>query len=84
MHPTIDRLRQMLATGLTGLAAVACLACCLIPVLLAGGVLSGAGWAIAGHWLPGVAIALVAMAGLVWWWSIQHRSHTIGSVDGPE
>ena len=35
MSRTVDRLRQVLPTGLTGLAGVACVACCLIPALLA-------------------------------------------------
>jgi hypothetical protein len=71
----VDRLRQVLPTGATGLAGVACVACCLIPVLLAVGVLSGAGWVIAGHLMPGIAAALVAMTALVWWWATRHRTH---------
>lgn len=82
MSRTVDRLRQVLPTGLTGLAGVACLACCLIPALLAAGVLSGAGWAVAGHLMPGVATALVAVTGLVWWWATRHRTHTTGCADG--
>lgn len=58
---------RVVPAGLTGLAGVACAACCLIPPLLAVGVLGGAGWAAAGRVLPGVAVALVAAAGLAWW-----------------
>jgi hypothetical protein len=56
--------RRLVSAGLTGLAGTACLACCAIPLLLAVGVLSGAGWAIAGQWMPGIALSLVALAAL--------------------
>jgi hypothetical protein len=52
-----------------------------VPALLAAGVLSGAGWAVAGHWLPGVAIALVAVTGLVWWWATRQPTHNTGCAD---
>jgi protein-S-isoprenylcysteine O-methyltransferase Ste14 len=72
--PTVtDRARRLLPSSLTGLAATACAACCVIPLLLAGGVLSGAGWAVAGAWMPGVAIALAGLAGAAWWWTSRRR-----------
>jgi hypothetical protein len=67
----------------TGLAGTACVACCAIPLLLAAGVLSGAGWAIAGQWMPGIAPSLVALAALAWWRTTTrrhpHRSGCAGS-----
>ena len=56
MSRTVDRLRQVLPTGLTGLAGVVCMACCLIPALLAARVLSGAGWAIAVAAVTGLSV----------------------------
>jgi mercuric ion transport protein len=66
--PTLaDRVRRLLPPGLAGLAGLACVACCALPVLLAAGVLSGAGWAVAGAWMPGLAVVLAASAGALWW-----------------
>jgi hypothetical protein len=48
-----DRVRRLLPSGLTGLTAIACAACCVVPLLLGAGVLSGAGWAATGSWMPG-------------------------------
>jgi hypothetical protein len=44
MPALADHARRLLPSGLTSLASVACAACYLIPILLAGGVLAGAGW----------------------------------------
>jgi mercuric ion transport protein len=63
---------------LTGLAGTACAACCAIPLLLTAGVLGGAGWAVAGQWMPGIALALVALATLAWWRTTRHRAHRSG------
>jgi hypothetical protein len=60
-------IRRRLPTMLAGLAAVACVACCTLPLLLAAGALSGAGWLITGWWLPAVAGLFVASAGVLWW-----------------
>jgi len=77
MPTSVDRARRLLPSGLTGLAGLACAACCAVPVLLAGGALSGAGWAVAGGWLPGIAVALSALAAAAWWWARRHRSRTV-------
>ena len=82
MPKTVDRARRVLPSGLTGLAGVACAACCVIPLLLAAGVLSGAGWAAAGAWMPGIAVALAALAGGAWWWTARRRHHG-GCAGGP-
>ena len=64
------------------LAGTACLACCTIPLLLAAGVLTGAGWALAGQWMPGVALSLVALAALAWWRTARKPTHgSTGSRD---
>ena len=65
--------RRVVSAGLTGLAGTACLACCAVPALLAAEVLGGAGWAIAGRWMPGIAVSLVALATLAWWRTTRHR-----------
>ncbi|MEV5210960.1 hypothetical protein AB0K35_26145 [Micromonospora sp. NPDC053740] len=85
MPKTVDqnaaRARRGLPFDLTGLAGLACAACCAIPLLLAAGIVSGAGWATVGAWMPGIAIALAALNGGVWWWA-SRRSHRGGCVGG--
>ena len=54
------------STALAVIAGLACLACCLVPVLLTAGVLGGAAWIALGRWMPSIALALAAAAGLVW------------------
>lgn len=81
MPTPADRARRMLPSGLTGLAALACAACCAIPLLLGAGVLSGAGWAAAGAWMPGVAVATAALAGLAWWWARRRGRQRTGRDD---
>jgi mercuric ion transport protein len=56
-----------------GLAALACAACCALPFLIAAGVLTGAGAALAQNVLLAVAGVLIAAAGLMWW---LHRRRT--------
>lgn len=51
---------------LGGLAALACVACCALPVLIAAGVVGTGVGALVG-WLPAVAIALAVVAVGVWW-----------------
>jgi mercuric ion transport protein len=66
---------------MTGIAGAACAACCILPPLLAAGVLGGAGWAAANRFMPGVAVALAVLAGLSWWWASK-RSHTTSCAGG--
>jgi mercuric ion transport protein len=49
------------------LAALACAACCSLPFLVAAGILTGAGAAIAQNILLGASGSLVAAAGGMWW-----------------
>jgi mercuric ion transport protein len=76
-----DRARRVLPSGLASLAGLACAACCAIPLLLAAGVISGAGWAAAGAWMPGIAVALAALASGAWWW-VRRRRHHSGCAGG--
>lgn len=55
-----------------GLAALACAACCAIPVLIAAGVLTGAGAALLRNGLLAVS-ALLAVAALGMWWLHRRR-----------
>jgi hypothetical protein len=75
--PAPDRVRPVttrrLPKALAGLAGVACLACCLIPVLLTAGVLGGAGWVALGDLLPAAAIVLMVTAGGLWWVTARRR-----------
>ena len=75
-------LRRWLPGSLGGLTGLACALCCVIPVLLAMGVIGGAGWAAMGQILPGVAAALAALTGLAWWWTARPRVHVAGCAGG--
>lgn len=53
--------------ALVGIAGLAGLACCLIPVLLTAGGLGGVAWTTLGQWMPTIALVLAAAgAGLFW------------------
>lgn len=79
----MDRLRRILPGGLGGLTGLACALCCVVPILLAAGVVGGAGWAALGRVLPGVAVALAAATALAWWWSNRRRTaHATGAPRG--
>jgi mercuric ion transport protein len=80
-----DRARRALPSGLAGLASLAGLACaasCAVPLVLAAGVFSGVGWASVGAWMPGIAVALAALAGAVWWRTRRRRHRGGCSGDG--
>lgn len=73
--------RGLLPRALTGLAGIACAACCAVPLLLGAGVFGGAGWAAAGRVLPGIAVALVVLAAAAWRWGSRRR-HVHGCAGG--
>ena len=73
--------RRRLPTALAGLWALACVACCALPLVLAAGALSGAGWVITGQWPPAVVGLLLASAAVVWW-SFHRRRHQQGCPGG--
>ncbi|MEV5491502.1 hypothetical protein AB0L47_26490 [Streptomyces bobili] len=60
--------RERTLKALAGLAGLACLACCLLPALITAGVV-GAGASPFVGWLPGIALALAALAAAAWWLS---------------
>lgn len=70
--------RRLLPSGLASLAGLACIGCCAIPLLLTAGVLGGSAWAGLGRVMPGIAVALAALAGLAWWRATHRRGHTSG------
>lgn len=59
--------RTLLPGGLTALAGMSAVACCAVPLLLATGLLGGAGWILAGQIMPGIVLALTAAAAATWW-----------------
>jgi mercuric ion transport protein len=81
MPSLVERAHRLLPSGLTGLAGVACAACCVIPMLFAAGILSGAGWAAAGAWMPGLTVVLAVAAVGAWWW-VSRRRHRAGCAGG--
>ena len=78
----ITKLRRLLPASLGGLTGLACALCCVIPVLLAAGILGGAGWAFLGQILPGTAIALAALTALTFWWAKRRPAHAAGCSGG--
>lgn len=71
-------LRRLLPGGLGSLAGLACLLCCLVPFLIAAGILGGAAWSVFGTVLPGIAVALAGLSLAAWWWSSRRRAHAAG------
>ena len=78
----IKTMRGLLPGSLGGLTGVACALCCAIPLLLAAGVLGGAGWAFLGQILPALALALAAATALAWWWAKRRPAHAAGCAGG--
>lgn len=74
----MNMLRRLLPASLGGLTGLACALCCAIPLLLTAGILGGAGWAVLGQILPGIAIALFAATALTWWWAKRRPAHATG------
>ncbi|GAA2996949.1 hypothetical protein GCM10017559_16850 [Streptosporangium longisporum] len=79
-----DRRRRLLPAGLTGLAAVACAACCVLPVLLAAGVIGGTGAVALTGVMPTVALISGGVAVLAWGpvWFLRSRRHATGCAGG--
>ncbi|MEV6594862.1 hypothetical protein [Streptomyces acidicola] len=70
--PAADPSLHKTPKALTGLAALACVACCALPVLITVGVLGAGAGAVVG-WLPGLAVVLAVLAAGTWW--LQQRRH---------
>ncbi len=75
-------IRKLLPGSLSGLTGLACALCCAIPLLLAAGILGGAGWAWFGQILPGVTVALAALTGLAFWRMRRRPAHSTGCAGG--
>ena len=75
-------LRRLLPASLGGLTGLACALCCAVPLLLAAGIVGGAGWALLGEILPGIAVALAAVTALAWWWAKRRPAHAPGCSGG--
>lgn len=71
--PVVDNAPPTRSKVTGALAALACAACCALPLLIAAGVLTGAGAAIARNTLIAVA-AVLATAALGTWWLHQRRN----------
>ena len=70
--------RRSRVTG--ALAALACAACCALPLLITAGVLTGAGAALLEKTLLAVAAGLAVLALGMWW---LHRRRTAPSSGAP-
>lgn len=71
--PPVDNAPPTRSKVTGGLAALACAACCAIPLLIAAGVLTGAGAAVLEQTLLAVAAGLAVLALGMWW---LHRRRT--------
>ncbi|MEJ8639065.1 hypothetical protein [Streptomyces sp. MS2.AVA.5] len=59
--------------ALGGLAALACVACCALPVLITAGLVGAGAGAVVG-WLPALAVVLAVLAAGTWWLGQRRRS----------
>jgi mercuric ion transport protein len=64
------------------LALVACAACCALPLLIAGGLLTTAGAAVLQYTLVAVAAGLAVLALGMWWLHERARSRPAAAADG--
>ena len=64
------------------LAALACAACCAIPLLIAAGVVTGAGAAVLQQTLLGVSACLAVLALGLWWWHRRRNARRAAASDG--
>nr|WSW47255.1 mercury transporter [Streptomyces sp. NBC_01001] len=64
--PAADPRPRRTPKALGGLAALACVACCALPVLITAGVVGAGAGAVVG-WLPALAVALAVLAAGTWW-----------------
>jgi hypothetical protein len=78
----VNRLRRLLPSSLGGLTGLACALCCAIPLMLAAGIVGGAGWAWFGQALAGIAVALAALTALAFWWARRRPAHATGCAGG--
>ncbi|MFF6983583.1 hypothetical protein ACFZAV_39320 [Streptomyces sp. NPDC008343] len=65
MDPAADPHPQRAPKALGGLAALACVACCALPVLITAGVVGAGAGAVVGR-LPALAVVLAVLAAGTW------------------
>ncbi|MGW3327806.1 hypothetical protein [Streptomyces virginiae] len=70
--PAADLRPGRVPKALGGLAAVACVACCALPVLITAGVV-GTGAGVVVGWLPALAVVLAVLAAGTWWFGRRRR-----------
>jgi drug/metabolite transporter (DMT)-like permease len=78
--PPVDNLPPTRSKVAGALAALACAACCVIPLLLAVGVLTGAGAALLQQTLLAVAAGLAVVALGTWWLHRRHSTRRVAAV----
>lgn len=76
--PAADRPAARTPKALATLAAAACAACCLLPGLIAAGIVGTSAGKIVG-WLPAIALALAVLAGTARWLGRRRTVHGCGS-----
>ncbi|MFI2761710.1 hypothetical protein ACH5A3_23000 [Streptomyces echinatus] len=64
--PAADPRPHRAPKALGGLAALACVACCALPVLITAEVVGAGAGAVVG-WLPALAVVLAVLAAGTWW-----------------
>lgn len=64
--PAADPRPHRTPKALGGLAALACVACCALPVLITAGIVGAGAGAVVGR-LPAVAVVLAVLAAGTWW-----------------
>ncbi|MEU3518307.1 hypothetical protein ABZ770_24000 [Streptomyces sp. NPDC006654] len=71
--PAVDPRPHRTPKALGGLAALACVACCALPVLITAGVV-GTGAGVVVSWLPAIAVILAVLAAGTWWLGQRRRA----------
>jgi hypothetical protein len=80
--PPVDNMPPTRSKFTGGLAALACAACCALPLLIAAGVLTGAGAAILQKTLLAVSAGLVVLALAMWWLHRRRTAQRVAAAGG--
>jgi mercuric ion transport protein len=78
--PAADRAHRHTPKALAWLAGLACIGCCLLPVLIAAGLLGSTATAAKG--LPALAVVLATAAAASWWWPRRRAARCTCSAGG--
>jgi mercuric ion transport protein len=73
---------KILPRSLTGLAGLAYALCCVIPFLIAAGLVGGTTSVGLARSMPAIAVTLAVLAAGAWWWTARRRSHASGCAGG--